>query len=80
MVWISRELQTKAADGHGRFQVDSILHQILIQTHLTAADMIQSIILTPHINNRRIFWQQIVCDQVLKKIGFYNVPLQLSGK
>lgn len=67
MVLIAQELQTKAAHGHGRFQVDSILDQTLIQAHSTGADMIQSIIPTPHINNRSNFWQRSVRDQVLKK-------------
>lgn len=58
----------------------SIADQIWFQTHLTATDMIQSLIPTPHSNNRRKFWQQDTCDKLLKKTGNYNVPLQLNGE
>lgn len=82
MICITQELQTKGADRHGHFQFDSILDQILIQTHLTGAEIIQSVIPTPCLINRRDIWQQCVCvcDRVLKKTGYCNIPLQLIGK
>lgn len=58
----------------------SIVDQIWFQIHLTATDMIQSFIPTPHSNNRKKFWQQDTCDKLLKKTGNYNLPLQLNSE